>query len=91
MTTIQTATVGSSVGLHARPASLLVKAATKAARAGVDVTIALPDSEPVDARSLLSVIALGARHGDQVTLTASGDGADEVLAELVGLVEAEED
>ncbi len=92
-TTTQTATavVGSSVGLHARPASLLVKAATKAGRRGVDVTISVAGSEAVDARSLLSVIALGARHGDEVTLSAAGDDAAATLEELVAIVEREED
>ena len=62
----RTATVASRVGLHARPASLFVQAA---AATGLPVTVAVGDGEPVDARSILMVMGLGAKHGDLVTLT----------------------
>ncbi|WP_026909736.1 HPr family phosphocarrier protein [Patulibacter minatonensis] len=89
----RTIAVGSSVGLHARPASLLVAAAGKAVSGGsaASVTIASGGGEPADARSILSVIALGAGHGDEVTLTAEGDQADAVLDELAAIVASEED
>ena len=40
----------------------------------------------MDARSILSVLALDARGGDEVVLTAEGDGADQALDELAALV-----
>jgi phosphocarrier protein len=40
----------------------------------------------VDARSILSVLALDARGGDEVVLAADGDGADQALDELAALV-----
>jgi phosphocarrier protein HPr len=52
----------------------------------VKVTIAKAGGDPVDARSILSVLALDARGGDEVVLTAEGDGADEALEELAALV-----
>ncbi|WP_380169813.1 HPr family phosphocarrier protein [Kineococcus sp. DHX-1] len=84
----RTATVASRVGLHARPASLFVQAA---AATGLPVTVAVGDGEPVDARSILMVMGLGAKHGDQVTLTAEGEGADAALDSLVALVETDHD
>jgi phosphocarrier protein HPr len=87
-TATRTATVASRVGLHVRPASLFVQAA---AATGLPVTIAVGDGAPVDARSILMVMGLGAQHGDQVTLTAEGDGADAALDSLVGLVETDHD
>lgn len=84
----RTATIGSSVGLHARPATLFVQAAAKT---GLPVTIAKKGGDPVDARSLLTVMALGARNGDEVTLTAEGEGADAALDELVTLLETDLD
>jgi phosphocarrier protein len=81
-------TIASAVGLHARPASLFVQAA---ASQPVPVTIAKGPGTPVDARSILSVLGLDARGGDEVTLTASGDGADEALAELAALLEVDHD
>jgi phosphocarrier protein len=75
--------VGSKVGLHARPAAMFVQAAAKQP---VKVTIAKTGGDPVDARSILSVLALDARGGDEVVLAADGDGADQALDELAALV-----
>jgi phosphocarrier protein HPr len=76
--------VGSKVGLHARPAAMFVQAAAKQP---VKVTIAKgAGGDPVDARSILSVLALDARGGDEVVLAAEGDGADQALDELAALV-----
>jgi phosphocarrier protein HPr len=83
-----TVTVGSSVGLHARPASLFVQAA---ARQPVPVTIAKSGGDAVDARSILLVLGLDARGGDQVVLSAEGDGADDALRELAALVATDHD
>jgi phosphocarrier protein HPr len=79
----RTVTIASSVGLHARPAALFVEAATNT---GLDVEISKDGDEPVDATSILGVMALGAKHGEEVTLTAEGDGADEALDSLVALL-----
>ena len=49
-------------------------------------TDATPSGDPVDARSILSVLALDARGGDEVVLVAEGDGADQALDELAALV-----
>jgi phosphocarrier protein len=76
-------TVASQVGLHARPAALFVRAA---GRAGVRVTIAKEGANPIDARSLLAVMALDVRHGDEVILAADGSGADAALEGLASLL-----
>jgi phosphotransferase system HPr (HPr) family protein len=69
----RTIAVGSTSGLHARPAALFVAAA---AAQPIAVTIRTADKPPVPARSMLSVLALGAKWGTEVTLEAEGDGAD---------------
>lgn len=79
----RTVVVGSKVGLHARPAALFVQAA---AALPVKVTIAKPGGSPMDARSILSVLALDARGGDEVVLAADGEGAEGALDELAALV-----
>lgn len=79
----RTVVIGSRSGLHARPASLLVRAA---ARQPVPVTIARAGGAPVDARSLLSVLALGAGPGDSVVLAAEGEGAEAAVEALAALV-----
>lgn len=82
------ATVGSRVGLHARPASVFVQAA---GRQKVRVSIGKPGGEPVSARSILSVLALDVHGGEEVVLTADGEGAAEALDELVAVLEADHD
>ena len=78
-------TVAGADGLHARPAALFVKAA---AATGVAVTIRKTGSEGhADARSILAVLALDVRHGDEVVLQADGDGADAALDKLAALLE----
>lgn len=85
------ATIASSVGLHARPASLFAEAA---AAQPVEVTIAMqgePAEEAMDASSMLSLMSLGASHGDVVVLRADGDGADDALDALVKILETDLD
>ncbi|MFD0275101.1 HPr family phosphocarrier protein [Kitasatospora sp. NPDC127111] len=76
-------TVASQSGLHARPASALVKAA---ARQPVKVTLGRPGQPGVDARSLLSVLALAAGHGETLELSAEGDQAQQAVKELADLL-----
>ncbi|WP_199430212.1 HPr family phosphocarrier protein [Qaidamihabitans albus] len=75
--------IASPVGLHARPASLFVKAAAK--HPGL-VSIGRPGTEPVDARSMLSVLSLAIGHGEEVILRTDGEGADSALSELSTLL-----
>lgn len=87
-TTDQTVAVGSSQGLHARPAKLFVQAAKAS---GIPVCVSRPGEKPVDAASLLSVISLGVGCGDQVTLSAEGEGSAEVIRGLAELLEKNHD
>ena len=69
----RTATVASRVGLHARPAAIFAEAAGEF---DLDITIARegePADEAMDAASILSLMSLGASHGDVVVLRAEGD------------------
>ncbi|GAA1207599.1 HPr family phosphocarrier protein [Rhodoglobus aureus] len=79
--------VASSHGLHARPASLFTQAV---AASGLDVTISKGDKS-VNAASILSVISLGVSHGDEVTISADGEGADAVIAELTEILSTDHD
>lgn len=80
--------IGSRVGLHARPAALFVQAATAA---GLPVRISKSGGKAVDARSIISVLSLGARNGDVVTLEADGEGDAAVLDGLVQLLQQDLD
>ncbi len=76
-------TVASKVGLHARPAALVAKAA---AAQPVSIMISKDDRDPVDAGSILGLMTLGASHGDEVVISADGEGADDALDSLAGMI-----
>ena len=89
--TERTAVIASRVGLHARPAAIFAEAA---AELPVEVTIAAegtPAEDALDAASILSLMGLGAAHGDRVILRAEGSGADEALDLLVKILETDHD
>lgn len=87
----RTATIASSVGLHARPAAIFAEAA---ADFDLEITIAAegePADEAMDAASILSLMSLGAAHGDRVVLRAEGAGAEAALETLVKILETDHD
>ncbi|MDJ1112903.1 HPr family phosphocarrier protein [Microbacterium dauci] len=84
----RTVRIGSSNGLHARPAKLFAQAAKDA---GIPVTVSKGSGAPVNAASILSVISLGAENGDYVTLTADGANAEQVLDDLTELLTTDHD
>ena len=81
-------TVASSVGLHARPASLFAQAAAKV---GVPVQLTSAAGKSVNAASILGVLSLGIGHAEEVTLSAEGDGAEAALAQLAELLNTDLD
>ena len=76
----KTVTVGSSIGLHARPAALIAEAATSV---GSAVTLATPGGAPVDAGTALLIMTLGAKVGDQVVVSSDDQAAVDKVADLV--------
>ena len=82
-----TVTLPADVDLHARPAAQLTRTALAFAS---KITVAAGERE-ADAKSLLSVLALGAKGGTDVRLSADGEDAEiavETLADyLRGIVE----
>lgn len=75
--------VGSRIGLHGRPAAAVVKTA---AAQPVPITIGMGERPPVDASSIIAVLALGAHGGDTVTIRAEGDGAEAALDALAAVL-----
>ena len=76
----KTVIVGSSIGLHARPAASIAEAVVKA---GVPVTLSLDGGDPVDAGSALMIMTLGAGNGAEVTVASDDDAALSTVAELI--------
>ncbi|WP_116246231.1 HPr family phosphocarrier protein [Nocardiopsis sp. FIRDI 009] len=85
----RTVTVGSHLGLHARPAALFVQAVNET---GLPVTISREGHDPVDARSVLAVMSMGAGHNETVTLACDdADTADQALDGLAELLASDMD
>jgi phosphocarrier protein len=76
----RTVTVGSSVGLHARPAAIIAEAA---GALDAEVTLSTAGEEPVDASSSLLIMTLGAACGDSVEVSSDDRAAVDTIAALV--------
>jgi phosphocarrier protein HPr len=72
--------------LHARPAGALVRAAAAFAST-VEVIF---NGKQASARSVLAIMALGARAGSTVVVRAAGDDADAAAAAVVAVLSASE-
>ncbi len=67
--------ITNKVGLHARPASLFVQTANKFKST---ITVTNGDTT-VNAKSILSILTLGAEKGCTLTIRAEGEDADAAL------------
>lgn len=76
----KTVIVGSSVGLHARPASLIAEAASAY---DDEILLSVPGEDPVDAGSSLLIMTLGAEKGASVTVESDNAEAVEKIAGLI--------
>lgn len=73
-------TITDELGIHARPAGLLVK---EAAKFESKIMIASPKKE-VDAKRIMGVMSMGAKQGDVVKVTVEGPD-EEAAAEAMEL------
>lgn len=83
----RTVNFGSAVGMHARPAATIAKAA---AASGHSVTLE-SGGKKANGASVLLLLALGVQHGDEITLTVSGDDAESAADEMAALLGSELD
>jgi phosphocarrier protein len=65
-------TIKDPVGIHARPAGLLVK---KAQEFQSRVTVRQGEKS-ADMKKLFALMGLGVNHGDEITVTVSGEDED---------------
>ena len=78
-------TIHDPLGIHARPAGMLVKEAK--AFADTAVTITKGDTT-VKATQLMKLMSLGVKQGDVVTVAADGADEDATIAALKAFFEA---
>lgn len=65
-------------GIHARPATLLVQAASKF---NSDINLEF-NGKSVNLKSIMGVMSLGVGQGSDVTITADGEDAADALATI---------
>ncbi|SEF88065.1 phosphocarrier protein [Caloramator fervidus] len=70
-------------GLHARPASLLVKEANKF-KSEIMIN---KGGKDVNAKSILSVLSLGVSNGDEIIIKANGEDEKEAMDAIINLIE----
>ena len=71
-------TVRNKMGVHARPAALIVQTAN---RFPCDVTL-VKDGQPVNGKSIMGVLTLAAAKGSTITVACDGDDAETAMAAL---------
>lgn len=79
----RTVTITHRRGLHARASAKFV---TLASTLPVEVQV-VKDGSPVNGRSIMGLMMLGAAMGDYITISAEGDGAQDAVDALAQLVE----
>ncbi|MEU6642033.1 dihydroxyacetone kinase phosphoryl donor subunit DhaM [Saccharomonospora sp. NPDC046836] len=74
-------TLQNEIGLHARPAALLVRSI-----AGLDADVRIRlGTEEADGHSVLALMSLSARKGDLIEIAATGPQADEAIHRIEAL------
>ena len=74
-----TYTIKDELGIHARPAGLLAKAA----KAYGDTVITVSkDGNAVKASQLMKLMGLGVKQGNEITVSAEGPAEDEAIAAM---------
>jgi phosphocarrier protein len=79
----RTVLIGNRRGLHARASAKFV---TLASSQPCELTVE-KDGNAVTGTSIMGLMMLGAAMGDTITISATGDGAEDAVLKLVELVE----
>lgn len=77
-------TVRNKMGIHARPAAMIVRVSNKYGEVEIFVE---KDDEQVNGKSIMGLMMLAAGQGSQLKFIASGVGSEELLKEMEGLFE----
>jgi len=82
-----TLTIVNEIGLHARPAALFVQTAGSF-QSAITVRNVTQSTPAVNAKSMFSVLSLGAQLNHKIAIAAEGPDAEEALATISELVES---
>ncbi|CCC57770.1 HPr family phosphocarrier protein [Caloramator australicus] len=75
--------INNPTGLHARPASILVKEAMKF-KSNIYL---IKNNKEYNAKSIMNVMAMGAAMGDEIRIKAEGEDEKEAINSLQKLLE----
>ncbi len=70
-------------GLHARPASMIVKEATKY----ISEIKIIKNEKEYNAKSIMGILSMGAVKGDRLVIKAIGDDEEKAVKELGDFIE----
>ncbi len=80
----RTVTIANKLGLHARPAAMLV---TAAARFESEIFLT-KDSLRVNGKSIMGVMMLAAEKGSEVTVEVNGPDEESALDEIIRVIDS---
>lgn len=71
-------------GLHARPAAIFVKTASEF-KAEINIEFR---GSVLNAKSIMNILSMGAKKGDEVVIIANGSDEKEAIETLINLIES---
>jgi phosphocarrier protein HPr len=79
--------IQNKLGMHARPAALLVQA-TSRFKSKIELEV---DGTRVNGKSIMGVMMLAAAHGSRMTIFATGEDAEEAVEKIKALIDSKFD
>ena len=76
-------TIKNKMGLHMRPANILVNAAVKYSS---DISI-IADDKKIDAKSIMNIMAACIKQGSEIVVECSGDDEKAAMSEISQIIE----
>lgn len=78
----RTLTVQNKMGIHARPAAMIVRISNR--HSDIDLWVE-KDDEQVNGKSIMGLMMLAAGHGSALTFVATGEHSEKLLDDLEAL------
>lgn len=79
--------IQNKLGMHARPAALLVREASRF-KSKIELEV---DGTRVNGKSIMGVMMLAAAHGSKVNIFATGEDAEEAVEKIKALIDSKFD
>ena len=80
-----TVVVNNPLGIHARPAALIVQ---QAAQYRAEIFLSNSEAQRINGKSIMGVMMLAAEQGAEITVEAEGEDEEEALKALAELLQS---